>query len=172
MNPNLFVYGSLMSSSHHPMGDRLRREARLLGDATIEGSLYRISWYPGLVAGGQSGERVHGEVYALATPARALACECERDPATNLTQALQLVSGPMVSTKLRDNTSRAATLAASALAADQIIEELFLTTLSRLPTTPERDVLARRLAAAPNRRTAIEDALWTLLNHREFLFQH
>ena len=73
MNPNLFVYGSLMSSSRHPMGDRLRREARLLGDATIEGSLYTISWYPGLVAGGQSGERVHGEVYALATPARALA---------------------------------------------------------------------------------------------------
>ena len=73
MNPNLFVYGSLMAGSRHPMGDRLRREARLLGEATIEGRLYRISWYPGLVAGGQPGEHVHGEVYALENPARALA---------------------------------------------------------------------------------------------------
>jgi gamma-glutamylcyclotransferase (GGCT)/AIG2-like uncharacterized protein YtfP len=72
MNPNLFVYGSLMSTAHHPMGDRLRREARLVGEATIEGRLYRISWYPGLVAGGQSSERVHGEVYALQAPARSL----------------------------------------------------------------------------------------------------
>ena len=73
MNPNLFVYGSLMSTSCHAMGDRLRREARLLGEATVEGRLYRISWYPGLVAGGQPGGRVHGEVYALEAPARALA---------------------------------------------------------------------------------------------------
>lgn len=72
MNPNLFVYGSLMSTSRHPMGDRLRREARLVGEATIEGKLYRISWYPGLAVGGQSGERVHGEVYALRAPARSL----------------------------------------------------------------------------------------------------
>jgi gamma-glutamylcyclotransferase (GGCT)/AIG2-like uncharacterized protein YtfP len=73
MNPNLFVYGSLTSTSRHPMGERLRREARLVGEATIEGRLYKISWYPGLVAGGQSDERVHGEVYALQAPAHALA---------------------------------------------------------------------------------------------------
>lgn len=73
MNANLFVYGSLMSSSRHPMGDRLRREARLLGKATIAGRLYRISWYPGLVADGRPGERVHGEAYALLRPARTLA---------------------------------------------------------------------------------------------------
>jgi gamma-glutamylcyclotransferase (GGCT)/AIG2-like uncharacterized protein YtfP len=72
MNPNLFVYGSLMSSAGHPMGERLRREARLLGEATIEGRLYRISWYPGLVAGGGTHSRVHGEVYALNSPAPTL----------------------------------------------------------------------------------------------------
>jgi gamma-glutamylcyclotransferase (GGCT)/AIG2-like uncharacterized protein YtfP len=68
MNPNLFVYGSLMSSAGHPMGERLRREARLLGEASIEGRLYRISWYPGLVAGDGTHSRVHGEVYALNSP--------------------------------------------------------------------------------------------------------
>ena len=73
MNPHLFVYGSLMSSAGHPMGERLRREARLIGEATILGCLYRISWYPGVVASRDPGERVHGEVYALDNPARALA---------------------------------------------------------------------------------------------------
>ncbi len=55
------------------MGERLRREARLLGEATIQGRLYKISWYPGAVASRDRGERVHGEVYALAHPSRALA---------------------------------------------------------------------------------------------------
>jgi gamma-glutamylcyclotransferase (GGCT)/AIG2-like uncharacterized protein YtfP len=73
MNPHLFVYGSLMASAGHAMGERLRREARLLGAATIQGRLYKISWYPGAVASRDPGERVHGEVYALAQPSRALA---------------------------------------------------------------------------------------------------
>src|SRR4029078_3551202 len=73
MTPHLFVYGSLMSSAGHPMGERLRREARLIGKATIQARLYRISWYPGAVASGDPSERVHGEVYALDDPTRALA---------------------------------------------------------------------------------------------------
>ncbi len=73
VNPHLFVYGSLMSRSGHAMGERLRREARLICEATIGGQLYRISWYPGLVESHDAGEQVHGEVYALQAPARALA---------------------------------------------------------------------------------------------------
>lgn len=73
MNPHLFAYGSLMSSADHAMGKRLRREARLVGEATIQGRLYKVSWYPGAVANSGSGQRVHGEVYALDSPERALA---------------------------------------------------------------------------------------------------
>jgi gamma-glutamylcyclotransferase (GGCT)/AIG2-like uncharacterized protein YtfP len=73
MNPHLFVYGSLTSSAAHPMGERLRREARLIGEATIQARLYRISWYPGAVASRETEARVHGEVYALEDPGRALA---------------------------------------------------------------------------------------------------
>jgi len=73
MTPHLFVYGSLMSTAGHAMGARLRGEARLLGEATIAGRLYRVSWYPGAVGSHEPSERVHGEVYALADPARSLA---------------------------------------------------------------------------------------------------
>jgi gamma-glutamylcyclotransferase (GGCT)/AIG2-like uncharacterized protein YtfP len=73
MNPHLFVYGSLMSTARHPMGERLRAEARLIGAATIQGRLYRVSWYPGAADSTDPAQRVHGELYALDAPARALA---------------------------------------------------------------------------------------------------
>jgi len=73
MNPNLFVYGSLLSGAGHAMGARLRAQARLLGPASIQGRLYRVSWYPGAVASTDPGHRVHGEVYVLADPAPTMA---------------------------------------------------------------------------------------------------
>ncbi len=73
MNPHLFVYGTLLSTAGHPMGDRLRREARLIGEASIEGQLFSLGKYPGLVEAAGSGARVHGEVYALNAPAASLA---------------------------------------------------------------------------------------------------
>jgi gamma-glutamylcyclotransferase (GGCT)/AIG2-like uncharacterized protein YtfP len=51
----------------------LRAEARLIGMATIQGRLYRVSWYPGVAESTDPEQRVHGELYALDTPARALA---------------------------------------------------------------------------------------------------
>src|SRR5262245_599096 len=69
MNSRLFVYGTLLSRVGHPMGVRLRREARLLDEATIRGRLYSLGRYPALVEAGHSHYAVHGEVYALSTPA-------------------------------------------------------------------------------------------------------
>jgi gamma-glutamylcyclotransferase (GGCT)/AIG2-like uncharacterized protein YtfP len=73
MNTHLFVYGSLLSSVAHTMGERLRREARLVGAATFQGRLYRVSWYPGVVPSSDRADVVHGEVYELDNAATALA---------------------------------------------------------------------------------------------------
>ena len=72
MNPHLFVYGTFLSTVGHPMGDRLRQEARLIGEASIEGKLFSLGKYPGLIEAGGAGARVHGEVYALNSPAASL----------------------------------------------------------------------------------------------------
>jgi gamma-glutamylcyclotransferase (GGCT)/AIG2-like uncharacterized protein YtfP len=72
MNPHLFVYGTLLSTAGHPKAARLQREARLIGEASIPGRLYRIGRYPGLVEDSDPQQRVHGEVYALNDPAQAL----------------------------------------------------------------------------------------------------
>ena len=72
MNPHLFVYGTLLSTAGHPNGKRLRRESRLLGEATIEGKLYNLGRYPGLAESPGAGTRVYGEVYALNAPSASL----------------------------------------------------------------------------------------------------
>jgi gamma-glutamylcyclotransferase (GGCT)/AIG2-like uncharacterized protein YtfP len=73
MNSYLFVYGSLMSTVGHRMGARLHSEARRIGAASLQGRLYRVSWYPGAVDSTNPAHRVHGEVWALDDPERALA---------------------------------------------------------------------------------------------------
>jgi gamma-glutamylcyclotransferase (GGCT)/AIG2-like uncharacterized protein YtfP len=72
MNSHLFVYGTLLSRVQHPMGGRLQRQARFVGEATIQGRLYSLGRYPGLVEAADARCVVKGEVYALNDPAAAL----------------------------------------------------------------------------------------------------
>jgi gamma-glutamylcyclotransferase (GGCT)/AIG2-like uncharacterized protein YtfP len=72
-NPNLFVYGTLMSTAGHRMGARLAREAKLIGPASMQGLLYQIAFYPGMTDTPNAEARVHGELYALADPVASLA---------------------------------------------------------------------------------------------------
>ncbi|HEV3255885.1 MAG TPA: DUF1553 domain-containing protein, partial [Gemmataceae bacterium] len=119
------------------------------------------------------GEYKHPFLEAFGRPARAMACECERDSDTNLGQALQLVGGGMVQDKIHRDAGRVARLIGSGRDNAGLAEELFLATLSRYPSRQERDVLVRRLdRAGTKRRRVAEDILWALINHNEFLFQH
>jgi hypothetical protein len=53
-----------------------------------------------------------------------------------------------------------------------ILEELYLATLTRLPTAEERTTIQQLLTSAPSRREGLEDLLWTLLNCSEFICNH
>ncbi len=71
MLQHLFVYGTLMSATGHPMAVRLAREGRLIGPAAVRGSLYDLGEYPALIETDARGGEVHGEVHALIDPAAA-----------------------------------------------------------------------------------------------------
>jgi hypothetical protein len=118
------------------------------------------------------GELFHPFLKAFGRPARAIECECERDNDVTLEQALLLEAGRVIHDKLRSDRGLAARLAASRAAPGELADELFLAALCRHPSAAERRLVARRLAEAADRRQALEDVLWALLNHREFLFQH
>ena len=89
-----------------------------------------------------------------------------------MTQALHLMNAPQLHSRVTADSGRAAKLAASDLAADQIVEELYLLVYSRLPDEAERDI-ARGLFAekGASRRQGAEDLLWALLNTPEFMFK-
>jgi hypothetical protein len=105
-------------------------------------------------------------------PARELACECERESESNLSQALQLIGGATVNGKLRDDNGRMAQLAKSGKTPEQIVRELYAIALSRDPTAAEQAAAAKHLSSSKDRRQAIEDLGWVLINSKEFLFRH
>lgn len=105
-------------------------------------------------------------------PARELACECERESDSNLSQALQLIGGATVNGKLHDDNGRMALLAKSGKSPQEITKELYLVALGREPNATELAAAVKHLTASKNLRPAVEDLGWVLINSKEFLFRH
>ena len=53
-----------------------------------------------------------------------------------------------------------------------LIRQVYLAGLSRPPQEREQARLAEFFATHPDRRQAIEDLIWALINTNEFMFQH
>jgi len=135
--------------------------------------------YPGLPLGSPAamladGEFQHPFLTAFGRPARAMACECEREADTTLSQALHLGGGRSFDAQLRHKNGRIAKLLEQKKSNPAVVEELVLATLSRHPTAAERDASLTRISdeSPENRRRAMENLLHALLNHPEFVFQH
>lgn len=105
-------------------------------------------------------------------PQREMACQCERSSESNLSQALQMINGPVVHNKLRDEKGRIARLMAENKTDEEIINSIYLAAVARKPLPEEMDAAKRHIAAQSERRQALEDVGWAVLNSKEFLFQH
>ncbi|MCI0681890.1 MAG: DUF1553 domain-containing protein [Gemmataceae bacterium] len=118
------------------------------------------------------GEVNHPFLKTFGQPARELACECERESDSNLAQALQLINGPSVNDRLRNPNNRIGKLLAAKKTDTEILEELFLVSLSRQPTWDEAKAMLDHVARSMEKRKAWEDVHWALINSKEFLFRH
>jgi hypothetical protein len=99
-------------------------------------------------------------------------CECERSYSPNLAQILHLMNSPEIQGKISAETGTVGTLLKANKSNEEIIETLYLKTFARKPVETEmKDALAS-ITAAPERKAAVEDMAWTLLNSKEFLFNH
>jgi hypothetical protein len=110
---------------------------------------------------------------AFGKPDRLITCECERSSEPSMTQVLHLYNGETVNKKLAAKGS-AAERAMGETDNNRIVEEVYLSALSRMPTNAERESLIGELAASSedDRRQVIEDLYWSVLTSREFLFNH
>jgi hypothetical protein len=104
-------------------------------------------------------------------PPRLLTCECERSSETTLGQAFQLVSGPVLNRLLTREDNCLGKLLAAGKSGAETIEELYWSALSRAPSGEELRATTAYLEKAGERRAALEDILWGLLNSKEFLLR-
>jgi hypothetical protein len=105
---------------------------------------------------------------------RAITCQCERSNEPSLVQALHISNGDTIRAKLTAKDGKVESLAKDGQPLYRVIEDLYLSALSRYPTDSE---VTKLLAATgdvqeSNRRVAIEDLYWAVLSSREFLFNH
>ncbi len=120
--------------------------------------------------------RLSGSVaYALrifGRPPRTTACDCERATEAALPQTLFRMTDPAVMAKFTAADGRVLKLAKSKMSDEELAEEAFLATLSRLPKATEKADAVAHLKSAKNRTEGVTDLIWALVNTREFILNH
>ena len=89
----------------------------------------------------------------------------------NLSQALHLLNGEHTHGKVKSGNVVGKMLEAKKPHAE-IIEDLYLRSLSRKPTEQEKKQLLAVVDAEEDKKKALDDVFWALLNSKEFIFNH
>ncbi|MCA9071643.1 MAG: DUF1553 domain-containing protein, partial [Planctomycetaceae bacterium] len=103
-------------------------------------------------------------------PQRKTPCDCEPTQTATVRQSLFLMSDSLVLRGMHHG--RLQKLLASPLRDEDVIEELFLASLSRFPTTQEHKASRDYIQHSENRQRGFEGLWWALLNTREFFTIH
>lgn len=132
--------------------------------------------FPGLPVGARAVQIADGNTatYFLTTFGRAkreTVCSCEVKMEPNLSQALHLINGDTSNAKIQQGGLIAKRLAENKTP-DEIVSEMYVRCFSRKPTAEELVSLGAIVGEQENKKEALEDIFWSLLNSREFLFNH
>lgn len=135
----------------------------------------RAAQIPTVRLAGPGGNRRPGEIdlflRAFGKPPRQLTTECERSCEPAMNQAFHLISGPALQDQIASPHNRLDSLLRSGRSDQAMVEELYWTALTRPPSGPELAHLLPTLAGG-DKRAALEDLLWALLNAKEFVLRH
>lgn len=133
--------------------------------------------FPGLPQGARAVQIADGSVtnYFLTTfgrPTRETVCSCEVRLEPTLSQSLHLMNGNTVEPKIVQGGIVQRLLNVEKRPPAYIIENLYIRCLSRSPRPEEMERLLSTIDQAKNKKQALEDLFWALLNSREFMFNH
>jgi hypothetical protein len=107
--------------------------------------------------------------FGRATRETPCACEVKSEP--TLSQALHLLNGENTTAKIASGT-RLKEILDKPGDTSAAVEQLFVVAFSRKPDARERSGLAEIARNQPDHRVMLEDLFWSLLNSREFMFNH
>jgi len=101
---------------------------------------------------------------------RETVCACDVSLEPSLSQALHLLNGDVVHQKISAG-GLIPRWTEEGLSPEEIIERIYIRSLSRAPSELELADLLMKIGEEPD-VAALEDVFWAVLNSREFLFQH
>ena len=130
--------------------------------------------FQGLPRGARAVQIADGNVtsYFLTTFGRATrqsVCSCEVKTEPNLSQALHLLNGSTTNDKIKEGGVVKALLKTKK--PEEVVEELYLRCLGRKPTDKELVKITDFLKDGKPEDT-LNDLFWSLLNSKEFIFNH
>ena len=103
---------------------------------------------------------------------RATVCDCEASTDPSLSQALHLLNGDSVTSKIVRGKLIKSWLTEEKMTPTEVIDRIYLRCLTRKPTEEESKELTAKIASEENKTNALEDVFWAVLNSREFVFNH
>ncbi len=109
------------------------------------------------------------EMFGRSSRDTGLLSERNNNPST--AQRLHLLNSTHIQRKI-ERGPRIQALAQSKKTTQQVIDDIYLTILSRFPTTQERKTIEAYAKSAATRREAAVDLAWSLINSAEFLYRH
>jgi hypothetical protein len=132
--------------------------------------------FPGLPLGARAVQVADGRTtnYFLTTFGRATredVCSCAVRMDPSLSQALHLLNGDIANERIKQGGLVDRRLK-EGRTPGEIVDELFVRCDCRMPTERERIETLVTVLDAPDRRQALEDVFWALLNSPEFIFNH
>jgi hypothetical protein len=132
--------------------------------------------FPGLPLGARAVQMADGRTtnYFLTTFGRATredVCSCAVRMDPSLSQALHLLNGDVANDRIRQGGLVERRLK-EGRTPGEIVDELFVRCDGRMPTERERIETLVTVLDAPDRKQALEDVFWALLNSPEFIFNH
>ena len=132
--------------------------------------------FQGLPLGSRAVQVADGRTsdYFLTTFGRAprdTVCAAEAKTEPTLSQALHMLNGPTVQSKISQGAI-VQHLLEKKTAPAAVIEGIYLRCLSRKPTAEETQKLVIVVDQGGNPQAGLEDVFWAVLNSREFLFNH
>ncbi len=91
-----------------------------------------------------------------------------------MAQALHIANGDTLNKKLAQKNNRLDQLLASGKSPADIVDEVYLSALSRFPTAKEKSEVTALLASAKpdEKRQTLEDIFWGVMSARDFVFNH